>query len=94
MSQITFKECADQIDLSELKRGVKVILKSEDGGIVYDVEVVVAEVNSENHLGYVDAIFEAQDSGHQVAGDSMLDSLAGYEVSFISKHVHKVIEQP
>ncbi len=92
MSHITFIECTEDTDCNNIERGCKVLLKSEDEGLPYDIEVVVAGVTPENMVGYVDKIYDTETSDGQLSSDSMVDSLAGYEVSFKSTHIHKFIK--
>lgn len=90
MSKITFIDCPEEIDLTELKRGDQVLLKSEEDGSPYFLKAIVATISQDAIEGYVDGIFDGDNPDHQITGGAMVDSLAGYEVFFQSSHIHKV----
>lgn len=94
MSNITFIDCAEAIDISNIERGDQVLLKSEDGGSPYTLKVVVANSSQDTIEGYVDGIFDGRHPDSPITDGAMVDSLAGYEVFFKPSHIHKLIKRP
>ncbi len=94
MSNITFIDCPEEIDISELERGDQVLLMSEDDGSPYTLKVIVANVTPDLIEGYVDGVFDGHNPDCQITDGAMVDSLAGYEVFFKPTHIHKLMKRP